>query len=112
MSNAQQLTELAVSHSFFPQMLRCVGDDLGSLLSERCLFGATRCAESHNRRARRAPKCESKERQDEDKKDKARRCRYLRGQRVVWNRRVEGRDGWGFEYRNITNVETTTLILV
>jgi hypothetical protein len=31
---------------------------------------------------------------------------------VVWNRRVEGQDGWGFEYRNITNVETTTLILV
>lgn len=25
---------------------------------------------------------------------------------------VEGRDGWGFEYRNITNVETTTLNLV
>lgn len=27
---------------------------------------------------------------------------------VVWNRRVEGREGWGIEYRNITNVETTT----
>jgi len=31
---------------------------------------------------------------------------------VIWNRRVEGQDGWGFEYRNITNVETTTLILI
>ncbi|CAD0050648.1 unnamed protein product, partial [Aureobasidium pullulans] len=46
--------------------------------------------------------------QNEEEKRKHTHTAVSERAAVVWNRRVEGREGWGIEYRNITNVETTT----